>query len=205
MKISNSFSYSLLIGALILQGCATSSGARSDSAPAATVPSQTAASAASGSYLADATVPESDGKPVIAADTKDNFDAVAAAIRQEMQSGGRFGFVSKSGRQTVDIRLADMGDLFSQYGSINKMDPAAQNRLLRDQNSINEVLARYDNNRRICWQETPVGTHFPKTVCRTLGQIQSERENSRHNLDQSRRLMQQQSQIMNSPAPNGGH
>jgi len=205
VNISSALLYSLMIGSLVLQGCAATSSTRSDAAPAAGVPAQTAASAASGSKLAGATVPESDGKPVIAADTKDNFDAVAAAIRQEMQSGGRFAFVSKTGRQTVDTKLSDMGNLFSQYGSVQKMDPAAQKRLLGDQNSINEVLARYDNNRRVCWQETPVGTHFPKTVCRTLGQIQNERENSKQNLDQTRRLMQQQSQIMNSPAPNGGH
>lgn len=205
MKASNRLILSLAIGALILQGCAETGGTRSDTAQVASVPTQTTVPSASASKTTVAAIPENEGKPVIAADTKDNFEAVAAAVRQEMQSGGRFAFVSKIGRQTVDTKLTDMATLFDQFGSVDKMAPAAQERLLGDQNSVNEVLARYDGNRRVCWQETPVGTHFPKTVCRTLAEIQNEREHSKQNLEYTRQLLQQKSQITNSPAPGGGH
>ena len=199
MKASNRLVLSLAICGLILQGGAETGGTRADTAQVASVPTQTTAPSASVSKPAGAVIPENEGKPVIAADTKGNFEAVAAAVRQEMQSGGRFAFVSRAGRETIDTRLTDMASLFDQFGSVDKMDPAAQERLLGDQNSINEVLARYDGNRRVCWQEIPVGTHFPKTVCRTLAEIQNQKLRSDQNLERMRQIQQQQ-----SPTPGVG-
>ncbi|MGH8146656.1 MAG: hypothetical protein ACREPY_10015 [Rhodanobacteraceae bacterium] len=188
---SQQLNTALAIGALIvLQGCAQTGGTQPDTTQAASVPMQTTSASVSSSKTA--AIPENDGKPVVTADTKDNFEAVAAAIRKEMQPGGRFAFVTKTGRQTVDAGLMDMGTLFDQYGGVDKMGPAAQGRLLQDQNSINEILARYDSNRRICWKETPVGTHFPTTVCRTLGEIHNLKGLSKHTLEQMRQIQRQQ-------------
>lgn len=192
MKASNRLLLSLAICALVLQGCAETGGTRPDTVQAGSVLPQTTTSSALVSKPAEAAIPENEGKPVIAADTKDNFDAVAAAVRKEMESGGRFAFVSRAGRETVDSKLTDMSSLFDQYGSVDKMNPLAHERLLDDQNSINEVLARYDGNRRVCWQETPVGTHFPKTVCRTMAEIQNEQQRSRQNIEQNQQLLLQQ-------------
>jgi len=199
MKLkSQQLNLALSIGALVvLQGCAQTGGTMPDTAQTAKVPVQNTTD--SGSVTATAAIPENDGKPVVTANTKDNFEAVAAAIRKEMQPGGRFAFVTKAGRQTVETGLTDMGTLFDQYGGVDKMGPAAQGKLLEDQNAINEILARYDANRRICWKETPVGTHFPTTVCRTLGEIQNQQSHSKQNLEEMRQLQRQ-----TSPAPGVG-
>lgn len=204
MQASNRWILPLAIGALVLQGCATTGGSTQPAATQVSAPAQTAAASVPVSKPSTTAIPENDGQPVVKADTKDNFDAVATAVRQQMQPGGRYAFVDKTGRETVEAKLGDMGTLFGQYGSVNKMDPAAQQQLLADQNAINEVLARYDSNRRICWHETPVGTLFPKTVCRTLGQIQSEHRDAQHNLDQAQKFIQQQNQIKYGPV-GGGH
>lgn len=198
MKASNRLILTLTIGALMLQGCVETGAIRSNST-VVSVPVQTTANAAPESASEAAAIPENDGKPVVKADTKANFEAVAEAVRQQMQPGGRFAFVDKAGRDTVTTRLADMQTLFNQYGGVNKMDPRATERLLADQNAINEVLARYDGNRRICWQETPVGTHFPRTVCRTLAEIQAQRVNSKQSMDQAQNLLNQRNQINNAP------
>jgi len=92
-----------------------------------------------------------------------------------------------------------MQTLFDQYGSVDKMQAPAQSKLLADQNAVNEVLARNDGNRRICWQEVPVGTHFPRTICRTLAQIQAEKTNSGQSLNQFQNLLNQRNQINNAP------
>ena len=203
MKASNLLTLTLAIAAMMLQGCAETGTTRANTAePVAPVQ---AARATTGSSESSANIPEANGKPVVVADNKANFDLVAAAIRQEMQPGGRFGSVNDTGRQTVENRLADMQTLFDQYGSVDKMQGLAQTKLLADQNAVNEVLARNDGNRRICWKETPVGTHFPTTVCRTLAEIQGQRQNARDKLDQNRQLIQQENQIKYSPAPGGGH
>ena len=201
MEVSNRLTLTLAVSVLILQGCAETSGARMDTSQVTRASTQTV-SVASDSKPTVAALPVSEGKPVIAADTKDNFEAVAAAVRQEMQPGGRFAFVSNEGRKTVDGKLIDMAALFNEFGSVDKMDPAAKGRLLGDQNSINAVLARYDSNRRVCWQETPIGTHFPKTVCRTLGEIQNQKNGSQQHLEQMRQI---QRQISPAPGVGPGH
>jgi hypothetical protein len=202
MKARNFVTVAAAIAAVVLQGCATTDATKANTAESA-VPVQATSATASPSESAN--IPEANGKPIVVADNKANFDLVAAAIRKQMQPGGRFGFVDKTGRQTVESGLTDMQALFDQYGSVDKMQGPVQAKLLADQNAVNEVLARNDGNRRICWKETPVGTHFPTTVCRTLAEIQAQRENARQNLDQNRQLLQQYNQIKYSPAPGGGH
>ena len=198
MKTSNLLTMpAAIVAAILLQGCAETGATKADTAqPAAPVQAASASTTPSGS---SADIPEANGKPVVVADNKANFDLVAAAIRKQMQPGGRFGFVDRTGRQTVESRLADMQTLFDQYGSVDKMQAPAQSKLLADQNAVNEVLARNDGNRRICWQEVPVGTHFPRTICRTLAQIQAEKTNSGQSLNQFQNLLNQRNQINNAP------
>lgn len=203
MKAFNLLMVTVAIAAVMLQGCAETSATKPNTAEG-TAPVQTASSS-TGPSESSANIPEMNGKPVVVADNKTNFDLVAAAIRKEMQSGGRFGFVDRTGRQTVESRLVDMQALFAQYGSVDKMQGPVQAKLLADQNAVNEVLARNDGNRRICWKETPVGTHFPTTICRTLAEIQAQRQNARDNLQQNQQLIQQYNQIKYNPAPGGGH
>jgi hypothetical protein len=178
----------VLAGTVGLQGCAQTGGAKSDGLPAASV---TAVPAPKSSTP----IPEDAGKPVVAADTKDHFEAVAAAIRQQMQPGGRFAFVDRSGRLSVNDHLNDMGVLFNQYGSVQQMPPMARSRLDVDQNAINGVLARYDGDRIVCHDEVPVGTHFPKRVCLSLREIQQQNNNAQE--------MMRQSQMR--PSQVGGH
>jgi hypothetical protein len=200
MKASNFLMMAAAIAAVVLQGCAETGTIKSN--PAEGIAPMQAASTSTAPSESSANIPEANGKPVVVAD---NIDLVAAAIRKEMQPGGRFGLVDNAGRQTVESRLADMQTLFEQYGSVEKMQGPAQTKLLADQNAVNEVLARNDGNRRICWKETPVGTHFPTTVCRTLAEIQAQRQNARDNLQQNQQLLQQYNQIKYNPAPGGGH
>lgn len=149
----------LVAGGVGLQGCA--SNATVDYAPGA-APTAHAAAAPT--------------KAITGITDKASFEAVRGAVTKQMAKGGRYAFVSKDGRQTVATHFADMQALFTQYGTVAAMNEPSQEQLLVDQNAINEVLARYDANRRICTRETPVGTHFPTTVCRTLGEIRREQE-----------------------------
>lgn len=146
----------LAAGGLILQGCASSGDVHY--APGAAPQAQ--ASPAS-------------SKVVTGITDKSSFEAVRAAIEKEMQAKGRFSSVAPAGQATVNGRFRDMAALFDQYGSIDKMDPAAMARIDSDQNAINAVLAPHDGNRLICEQETQVGSHFPKRVCRKLSELQN--------------------------------
>lgn len=184
----NKYAWCLL--AVVASAVATQGYAQTATAtatPSASTPTVTAAPTTAAANTATAKppvqIPEDDnGKPVVAADNKEDFDAIAAAIRQQMQPGGRFSFATPDGRAKVNTDLNDMATIFGEFGSVDKMSPAALARVTYDQNAINEVLARYDANRRICHNETPVGSHIPKRVCKTLGEIQQENSNSQQAL-----------------------
>jgi hypothetical protein len=186
VKISSALLYSLMIGSLVLQGCATMSSTRNQaaaSAPAATSVATPAQAQPAGAPTA--AIPEENGKPVVKADSKENFEAIVAAIHQQMQPGGRWQYIDARERTTVDGSFADMGKLYDQFGSVDKMDQAAKVRLLADQSTVNAILTKRDGDRLICQTELPVGSHLPVKTCKTYSQIQAQERNAQEYLRQS--------------------
>ena len=169
MKISGLMAVTVVAAALALQGCAGggdikyASGAQPSTAP------QNAPSPA-----------------VTAVNTKDDFEAVQAAVKQQMQPGKRWGYIDPTDRGSVDQRFADMQALFDKYGTVDKMDGLAKTRLLDDQNAINEALARNDGNRLICQRVAPTGSHITKTVCMTLSEMRLREQNDKFNVNRQR-------------------
>lgn len=170
--------FSTCMGVLMLQACATTGTTPSGSATAVpTAPARTAAPGAS-----PAMVPEVHGKPVVKADTRDDFEAIMAAIHQQMAPGGRWQYIDRGERATIDGSFADMGRLYDRFGSVDKMDQPAKVRLLADQNTINAILTRRDGDRLICRNEVPVGSHLPIRRCMTYAQIQAEERGTQRQL-----------------------
>ena len=193
MKISSLLLCSLMIGALVLQGCATTGNTESSqgmaSAPA-TAPAAAPAPATQPAGAPVASVPEENGKPVVKADSKENFEAIVAAIQQQMQPGGRWQYIDANERGTIDGSFADMGKLYDQFGSVDKMDQNAKVRLLADQSTVNAILTRKDGDRLICQSELPVGSHLPVKTCKTYTQIQAERGDAQEFLRRREATMQ---------------
>lgn len=173
MKISKPFIFTLMVGALILQGCATT-GSTSPNNAATPSANATPPAAVQATGTSVAAVPEANGKPVVKADTKDSFEAIVAAIQQQMQPGGRWQYIDKGERTTVDGSFADMQKLYDQFGSVGKMDQNAKVRLLADQSTVNAILTKKDGDRLICETVMPVGSHLPVKTCKTYAQIQAE-------------------------------
>lgn len=163
-----------MAGALILQGCATTASIQTDGR-AAVVPAAAQGPVARSAGAPTAAIPEEDGKPVVKADSKENFEAVVAAIHQQMQLGGRWQYIDARERATIDGSFADMGKLYDQFGSVDKMDQNARVRLLADQSTVNAILTKKDGDRLVCETVMPVGSHLPVKTCRTYAQIQAER------------------------------
>lgn len=184
MKVSNPLIFSLMAAALILQGCATTGSTESNQAVASTQ-SPAAAPATQPAGAPMAAVPEENGKPVVKADSKENFEAVVAAIHKQMEAGGRWQFINATERSTIDGNFADMQKLYDQYGSVDKMDTDAKVRLLADQSSVNAILTQKDGDRLICQTELPVGSHLPVKTCKTYAQMQMEQRGAQqllHNI-----------------------
>lgn len=166
-----------------LQGCAGTDQLvyANGAAPASAGGSATSSWAATGPNTA--VIQESSrDQPVVKADTKDNFEAVVAAIRKQMQPGGRWQFVNAKERLTIDGNFADMQKLYDQYGSVDKMDVNARTRLLADQSSINAILTKKDGDRLICESSVPVGSHLPVKTCKTYAQVRAEQQAAQQSL-----------------------
>ena len=155
--------------ALALQGCA-GTGALTYANGAAPPP------AASGSSDND--------KAIVKADSKANFEAVVAAIHKQMGPGGRWQYIDAGERSTIDSSFADMGKLFDQYGSVDKMDQAAKVRMLADQSTVNAILTKKDGDRLICQSTIPVGSHLPIKTCKTYAQVEAEERAAQMSLRQ---------------------
>ncbi len=128
------------------------------------------------SYLwvpsAVASSPPKVNTPQVNADTKVDFDAVAAEIRKQMQKDGRFSFVTDQEYKTVNANLDAMEALFSTYGNVDKMHKDYKIALFNHQEVVNSILRQRDNDRLICDSEAPTGSHIHITKCRSYGDIQ---------------------------------
>lgn len=118
----------------------------------------------------------------VKADNKAAFEAVAAAVRQQLNPGGRWEYTSKLEKEQVNQRLDDMQALFDQFGTVAQMNDATRARLFNDQEAVNEILTKRDDQHLICTEETPTGSHIPKRICRTYGEIRREQARDRFNL-----------------------
>ncbi|MGH8232598.1 MAG: hypothetical protein ACREPU_00135 [Rhodanobacteraceae bacterium] len=181
MKASTGLALALAFGVLLLQGCAETGGTRAEAAQTASAPAQSAAPVATAPVSTTA-IPEEHGKPVVKADTADNFAAIVAAIHQQMLPLGRWQYIDKDERATIDGNFADMQRLYDKFGSVDKMDQAAKVQLLTDQNTVNAILTRRDGDRLICQSMMPVGSHLPVKTCKTYAQIQAEQRNAQEYL-----------------------
>jgi len=104
------------------------------------------------------------------ADSKDKFDAVAADVRKEMEQGGRYQYVKPDERNQIDAKLAEMGTLFAESGSVASMKEDTKIKLFNDQEVVNSILQQRDGERVICKKEAPVGSHIPVATCHTYAQ-----------------------------------
>lgn len=171
-----------LAAALALQGCAANSGLTYKQGAAQSGSQAQASQEAAAPSAPVASLPAQGSDTVVKADTQANFEAVAAAVQKQMQPGGRWQYVNKNERATVDGSFADMAKLYDQFGSVDKMDQAAKVRLLADQSTVNAILTRKDGDRLICETTVPVGSHFPVKTCKTYAQIQSEQNGAQQYL-----------------------
>ena len=122
-------------------------------------------------------------QPAVTADTKDAFTEVASKTRDQMKEGGRYSKVTAAEKSKVDARLDEMGQLFDQRGSVAQMSGDEKVRLFNAQEEVNSILAKRDNDRLICRNEAPIGSHLPVKTCKTVGEIERQRQADSHGLE----------------------
>lgn len=119
---------------------------------------------------------------IIKADNKADFSAAVPVLQKNMGPGGRYGSITPQERETVNKGLADMQSLLDKYETVALMPAPAKLQMFNDQEAVNAALTKRDNDRLICSSEVPIGSHIPRTTCRTYRQIQIERGEDEHYL-----------------------
>ncbi|MEO6689502.1 MAG: hypothetical protein ABIS07_16780 [Dokdonella sp.] len=117
-------------------------------------------------------------KEIVKADTREAFEAVAASVRKEMETDGRYAYVKADERTKVEASLAEMDVLFVDNGSVDKMDKATQVKLFNAQEVVNSILTLRDRDRLICERGAPTGSRIVSTNCRTYGSLEAARQDS---------------------------
>ncbi|MEO5560149.1 MAG: hypothetical protein ABIO49_09855 [Dokdonella sp.] len=118
-------------------------------------------------------------KPVAAvnASSQDDFQTVSEWVRKEMTPGGRYSYVSDAERGAVTKELDNMTRLFEQTGDVAHMSDQQKTQMFNSQEQVNSLLAKHDNERLICKNELPIGSHIPVKTCQTAGIIEARRRN----------------------------
>lgn len=144
-------------------------------------------------FAATAAAKEKVERP-LTADSKTLFDDQAAAIRQQMQPGGHYEFVSAKERTEVEQGLETVAAVLARHSDANAFTSADKTELLQAQENVNAILTRNDGRRLICERSRPTGSHLGKDRCITLAEKQRQQQLSER---ETRRLQ------MKSPGPSG--
>jgi hypothetical protein len=129
----------------------------------------------------------------INASSKDDFQTVSMWVRKEMTPGGRYSYVSDAERGQVGKELDNMNRLFEQSGDVAHMNDQQKTQMFNSQEQVNSLLAKRDNERLVCKNELPIGSHIPVKTCQTAGMIEARRRNDMQYLQRSQNSAQQKS------------
>jgi hypothetical protein len=99
-----------------------------------------------------------------------DFPQLIQMVRKELQPGGRWQYVPKGERPTLENRLGEMEMLLDGLASIDELSNDEKMNLLNAQEHANAILTRNDGERLICERSVPVGTHRAQVLCVTLAQ-----------------------------------
>jgi hypothetical protein len=105
----------------------------------------------------------------VAADTKVAFADQAAGVRKQMETGGRYEFVTPDERSKVNARLDEMSKIFEE-GDVATLSKAKIADLYVAQEDVNAILTKRDGKRVICERVKIVGSHMKSQQCITYAE-----------------------------------
>lgn len=124
-----------------------------------------------------------DTKDAVNADSRDKFEAVATGVKAQMEPGGRYK-VTDAEKKAVNQKFDDMSKLFAEHATVAEMGKDTQTQLFNDQEAINAILAKRDDQRLICKKVAPIGSHIPVTTCHTYAEEQEMHNAASKQMDQ---------------------
>lgn len=132
-----------------------------------------------GLLLASAGVFASDNTKGLDVGSQAGFEAQASAIHKDLADGTTYSELSDAQRVDVNAALERIGTALSSHGGIAALPEAARLRVFNDQELVNTILTKgREDSRMMCDRETPIGSHRPHVICKTVAERRRDRERS---------------------------
>jgi hypothetical protein len=119
------------------------------------------------------------------ADTSESFALVVTSVRTQMESGGRFEFITPVQKAAANRDLDGMAAMLQKSGSVAAMGEREKVALFNLQEHVNGILTHSDSERMVCERANAIGSHIQTNNCRTFGDIQRERLDTKRFVDQT--------------------
>jgi hypothetical protein len=111
------------------------------------------------------------------------FPQLAEVLQREMQTGGRFEFVTANERGEVEAALESMRGLLAGKSTIEQLNDDEKVALINAQERANAILTRRDGERLVCERRRVVGSNLRQNMCETYAErrhrVQGTRERAR--------------------------
>ncbi|HEV2607043.1 MAG TPA: hypothetical protein VGT79_03580 [Xanthomonadaceae bacterium] len=116
---------------------------------------------------------------------KQQFATFDAQVRTDLQQGHRYKEISPEDQDILMKTLGRMEDRWQKADADGKLSASATVDNANDQEIVRTILNHaVVDSRLICDRETPMGTKIAKNVCRTVGQMRREQNDSQESLRQ---------------------
>ena len=86
--------------------------------------------------------------------------------------------------------LDEIRQIFQKSGDVAQMTDAEKTAMFNSQEQVNAILAKRDNERLICKNEMPVGSHILAKTCTTAGDIEARRRQDKTYLQRTQNTSQ---------------
>lgn len=130
-------------------------------------------------------------RPVVA-QTLEAFEREAGTVREGLQAGGTYGFMTDADRQHVEERLQAMHALLQAHAGQDTLSADDKVALLNAQEQLNALLLQNDSNRLVCERSAHTGSRIRVTTCQTYGEIMARQQRDRNTLGALQRQPQTQ-------------
>ncbi|HVF35379.1 MAG TPA: hypothetical protein VND91_08650 [Candidatus Saccharimonadia bacterium] len=133
------------------------------------------------------------------------FGQLVEVLRDEMEPGGRFAYVTREERTRVETSLARMQEVLHGKASLADLDERERIAVLNAQEEVNAILTKRDSERLVCDRRLLPGSHRKETVCETYGDRMARIKGSREQVERLNRRIQACREVtLPGPAANSG-
>ena len=104
------------------------------------------------------------------------FDEQAERIRSELAGGERYSEITPEQRSEVLGLLDSIENRLESAGDLDRLTPRAKSEVFNEQERVKVLLDQAAaDSRLVCQRERPSGTRRSLTVCRTVAELRSQR------------------------------